>query len=265
MHLVITGASSGIGEALAREAARAGHRLTLVARRRELLERLAGELGATPAAHVVVKDLSEPAGATEWVAAAEAAHGPIDVLINNAGIENTGPFEESDPAVGSRLLRTNVETPLLLARHLLPAMVARGSGAIGNVASVAALSPMPLQAWYAASKAALATASETLRRELRATGVHVLTVYPGPVTTAMADAAYASYGGRKGIVALLPEGRADVLARRVLRAIARRRARVVYPRFYALTRWLAWLPPLLAWLAGPRLRADAKARGRREE
>lgn len=260
MHVVVTGASSGIGEGIARELARAGHKLTLVARRKELLEKLAGELGASPPAHIAVKDLSDPASATDWIAAAEAAHGPIDVLINNAGIENTGPFEDSDPAMASRLLRTNVETPLLLARHLIPAMVARGSGAIVNVASVAALSPMPLQAWYAASKAALATASETLRRELRGTGVNVITVYPGPVTTAMADAAYESFGGRKGVVAILPEGNTTKLARLVLRAIVRRRARVVYPRFYGLTRWLTWIPPLLAWFAGPKLRREAKQR-----
>jgi short-subunit dehydrogenase len=260
MHIAITGASSGIGEALARELGRAGAKLTLVARRRELLEKLAQEIGN--GVHVVTKDLSDPANATDWIAGAEAAHGPIDVLVNNAGIENSGPFELCDEAGLSRLFRTNLETPVLLARKLVPAMVARGSGTIVNVASVAALSPVALQSTYAASKAALATWSETLRNELRTTGVHVLTVYPGPVKTAMADAGYEAFGGRKGIAALLPEGTPETLARRVRRAIDRRRARVIYPRFYTVSRCFPAIGRALSWLAGPSLRAEATSRVR---
>ncbi len=86
MHVALTGASSGIGEALAREYARGGAKLTLVARRKELLEKLAAELGG---AHVVPLDLSDVAKATSWLEGARAANGPIDILINNAGIENT--------------------------------------------------------------------------------------------------------------------------------------------------------------------------------
>src|SRR5262245_11277040 len=173
MHVAITGASSGIGESLARELARAGHKLTLVARRRELLEKLAKDLGGV---HVAPKDLSDPTTATDWIAAAEAANGPIDVLVNNAGIENNGPFERIETIEPTRLLRTNLETPIVLARHLVTGMIARGSGTIVNVASVAAIAPMPMQALYAASKAGMSTWSEALRHELRGTGVNVLTV-----------------------------------------------------------------------------------------
>jgi short-subunit dehydrogenase len=255
MHVAVTGASSGIGEAIAREFAGAGAKLTLVARRRELLEKLAAELGAST--HIAVKDLSLPESADDWVAAAETANGPIDVLVNNAGIENSGPFEGSDAANALKLLRTNLETPLVLARRLVPGMIQRGQGAIVNVASVSALSPMALQACYAGSKAGLAAFSEALRAELRATGVVVVTVYPGPVKTSMADAAYEVFGGRKGIVGLLPEGTTEVLARRIRRAVSRRKARVIYPRFYALSRWFPWVGSRLAWFAGPRLRARA--------
>jgi short-subunit dehydrogenase len=239
MHVAVTGASSGIGEAVAREMARAGATLTLVARRRDFLERLAASLGGGAA--VVVHDLSDSTRATSWMADAEKLHGPIDVLVNNAGVENTGPTALVDPEAGERLLHTNLLSPLRMARHLLPAMIARGHGVIVNVASVAALTPPPLQAWYGASKAGLAAFSEALGGELRGTGVHVVTVYPGPVATAMSASGYAAFGGRKGAVALLPEGKPEELARRIRRAIERRQRRLIYPRFYASARWFPWI------------------------
>ena len=243
-HVAITGASSGIGAALARELGRSGARLTLVARRRELLVTLASEIGAGCA--VVSHDLSQPAQVLDWIAPAEAAAGaPIDVLVNNAGIENTGPVSSSDVEGATRLLHTNLHAPLLMTRHLLPAMLARKSGLIVQIASVAALAPPPRQAWYGASKAGLAAFSEALRGELRGSGVGVVTVYPGPVRTAMAEAGYAAYGGRKGLVKILPEGTPEVLAVRIRRAIERRSARVIYPRFYTIARLFPWL---VRWL-----------------
>src|SRR5258705_4202891 len=145
MHVAITGASSGIGAALARELARAGHRLTLVARRRDLLDALAAEVGG--GAFVVAHDLADVSRATDWVAAAEVAHGPIDGLVNNAGVENTGPSHEADPDGCRRLIELNLTTPMLLTRHLLPAMRARRHGLFVNVASVAALVPLPRQTY----------------------------------------------------------------------------------------------------------------------
>jgi short-subunit dehydrogenase len=211
VHIAITGASSGIGEALARELSRAGARITLVARRRNLLEQLASELVGE--SFVCAHDLSDASRATAWIAPAEAALGPIDVLVNNAGSANTGSTEASDPETAVKLLHTNLLTPLLTTRHLLPGMIARKRGTIVDVASVAALAPQPLFTWYGASKAGLAAFSESLRAELYGTGVHVVTVYPGPVTTPMAEINYAAIGGRKGIIGALPEGKADVLLR----------------------------------------------------
>jgi short-subunit dehydrogenase len=235
-HVVITGASTGIGEALARECARRGARLTLVARRRELLSELGAACGVRH--HVIARDLSE-APAEDWLDAAEAELGPVDVLVNNAGMENTGRMVESSVENAERLLHLNLVTPLLITRRLLPRLATRG-GAIVNVASVAALAPAPLQAWYAASKAGLAAFSEALRSEFRTSDVQVVTVYPGPVTTPMAEAAYAKLGGRKGAVGMLPEGKADVLARRICHALARQKPRVIYPRFYVIARWAPW-------------------------
>jgi short-subunit dehydrogenase len=210
--------------------------VTLVARRRDALLRLAAELGPGQA-HVAAADLSDPAQATAWLGDAEAALGPIDVLVNNAGVGSTGAFVDGVAADELGMLLTNVHAPALLARAVLPGMLARGGGSIVNVASVAGLVSVPLKSWYSATKAALGGFSEALHGELRGSGVHVLTVYPGPVKTPASDRTYAVLGGRKGLVGALPEGSAEGLARRIRRAVERRQARLIYPRVYALERW----------------------------
>ncbi len=249
MHIAITGASSGIGAALARELGRAGHTLTLVARRRSLLDALAAEIG--PTTLVIEHDLADAARATAWLATAESTHGPIDVLVNNAGMENTGPTVDADPAVVRKLIDLNLTTPLLLARAVMPAMIARGSGMIVNVSSVAGLVSVPMQAYYGASKAGLAMFSETIRAELAGTGVHVLTVYPGPVKTAMGDQAAEAFGGRDRIPSV-PEGSPEELARLLVRAIDGRVPRVIYPRIYAMSRWFSPLARALVDRFAPR-------------
>jgi short-subunit dehydrogenase len=248
MHVAITGASSGIGAALAREYGPHAA-VTLIARRRAELEALAAAL---PRACVCAHDLADPAQATSWLADAERAHGPIDVLINNAGIDNAGPVASMDIALANRLLAVNLHAPIALTRALLPAMLARGHGSIVNVASVAALAAPPLLATYAASKAGLAAFSESLRIELRPRGVHVLTVYPGPVATPMAELVYGAFGGRRGTLELLPEGRADVLAARIRRAQRAGAARLIYPRFYWLARWFPGITQAATALAPAR-------------
>jgi len=253
MHVVVTGASSGIGTALAREFGTSeGDRVTLVARRQAAMEEVARGIPAK--CHIVAHDLSDDTRATAWIESAERENGPIDVLINNAGVENTGWTLEADPAASVALLRTNLVSPLLIARAIVPAMIARGTGTLVNVASVAAYSAVPLQAWYGASKAGLATFSEVLRSEVRRRGVNVVTVYPGPITTPMAEAAYVVFGGRRGLVGLAPEGTPEKLARLVRRAVERRRARVVYPSFYQIPRFVPWLARWATDLVEPRPR-----------
>jgi short-subunit dehydrogenase len=255
MHVAITGASSGLGEALAREYAQAGATLTLVARRKDLLETLAAELRSTPV-RVVPWDLGDPERATGWVDAAEAELGPIDVLLNNAGMDNPGPTAAQDPALIDRILKLNLHTPMRLSVCVLKRMLEAGrAGTIVNVTSVAGLAAPPLQTFYGASKAGLAMFSETLRREHRRTPVNVLTVYPGPIPTAMSDAAYLVYGGREGKAGAGPEGKPEVFARKVRRAVDKRSARVIYPSFYALSRYLPWLAQ---WVSGQLV--DGRAR-----
>lgn len=243
MHVVVTGASAGIGEAIARAFAAKGAKLTLVARRRERLDELARELGVETSVHVV--DLTDPEHATEFLEPAEEALGPIDVLVNNAGVQIIAPASGFDVEAGERMLRLNVHTPLRLTVALLPKMIARGSGCIVDVASMAGLTPMPGMYYYNATKGALGNASEGLRGELRGTGVHVVTVYPGPVDTDMGRRGYERYEPTWS-ARLSPLGRADELGRMVVRAVERKKPRIVYPRMYGVA---LWFPRIARWFA----------------
>ncbi len=233
-HAVITGASAGIGEAVARALAGRGYAVTLVARRAELLAGLASSLGAQ--AQVFARDLSDVEHATDFLPAAEAHFGPVDILINNAGVQYLGAFAEFDAERGEQLLRLNLLTPLRLTRAVLPGMVQRGRGAIVDVASLAAIAPTPYMAYYNASKAGLAAASESLRAEVAGSGVHVVTVYPGPVDTAMGRAGYEAYGDSLAVRAT-PIGTTEEMALRVLQALDDRDDRVIYPKAYWAARW----------------------------
>ena len=241
MHALVTGASSGIGEGIARGLAAAGYDLTLVARRKAELERVAALVTGVKVEQLVA-DLGNLDGIEGVVKTAEEKLGPIDVLVNNAGVQIVARTEDVAATDGERLLMLNVFAPFRLMRAVLPGMLARGSGTIVDISSLSALAPTPGMFHYSASKAALAAGSESLRAEVKGRGVHVLTVYPGPVKTAMADAAVASY--EKNPMPGLPLGSTEELARLVVKAIARKKARVIYPRAYtvarmfpALTRW----------------------------
>lgn len=253
MHVVVTGASSGIGDAIAREWLGRGASVTLVARRAARLERIAA--AGADRAHVVVSDLAEldGPGATKWLTEAEAKLGPTDVLVNNAGIQICEPATQTDWAEGERLLRLDLLAPLRLTTLVLGRMIPRGgSGTVVDVASMSALAPTPGMFFYNAAKGGLAAASEGLRAEVKKYGVHVVTVYPGPVTSELEARGRAAFEDH---VALrnVPTGSPEVLARMIADAVATRRPRVVYPRMYGLarhfpnmTRWLldALTPPV---------------------
>lgn len=179
---LVTGASGGIGEALARRLAARGCHLVLVARTQTALEKLAGELAAAHGidTEVLPADLTTEDG----VVAVEARLGeeggpPVDLLVNNAGFGSAGQFAELDPARVADEVRLNVLALVRLSRAALPGMVARGTGALLNVSSVAALAPIPNFATYAATKAFVASFSESLHEELRGRGVTVTALLPG--------------------------------------------------------------------------------------
>ena len=233
LHVVVTGASSGIGEAIAREYLNRGARVTLVARRRDPLDKLAH--GSEDRAHVVQADLADPAVAFSWIDGAEKANGPIDVLVNNAGVQIVKSVLDTPWEDGEKLLQLDLHVPLRLTQLVLKGMVKRKRGTIVDIASMAAIGPTPGMFFYNAAKAGLAAASEGLRAEMKPHGVHVVTVYPGPVTSEMETAGRAAYEDTAA-VKYTPTGSPAILARLVARAVEKKRPRIIYPRTYAFSR-----------------------------
>ncbi|MCU0294020.1 MAG: SDR family oxidoreductase [Thermoanaerobaculaceae bacterium] len=182
---LITGASSGIGEELARLLARQGCRLVLTARRQDRLDALARELEKAGAegVWVLAADLAVAGAAARLVEELDHRGLSIDVLVNNAGFGGSGPFLDTDLATEQEMVQLNVVAVMDLCKLLGRRMAARGAGHILNVASTAAFQPGPLMAVYYASKAFVLSFSEALAAELRDAGVVVSTLCPGPTQT----------------------------------------------------------------------------------
>lgn len=255
MHVLVTGASSGIGEAIAREYFARGAKVTLVARRRANLERLAA--AGADRAHVEAIDLGAAQIDYGFIDRAESALGPIDVLVNNAGVQIVKHAAETEWEEAERLLRLDLHVPLRLTTLLLKRMIPRRAGTIVDIASMAALGPTPGMFFYNAAKGGLAAASEGLRAEVKRHGLHVVTVYPGPVTSeleAKGRAAYEDGATTRNV----PTGTPEVLARLIADAVAKRRPRVIYPRLYGLARQF---PNVTRWAIDaftPSLRGSAE-------
>ncbi|HXM54872.1 MAG TPA: SDR family NAD(P)-dependent oxidoreductase [Candidatus Dormibacteraeota bacterium] len=183
--VLITGASSGIGEASALAFARRGARLALCARRFDRLQRVAQRCRAAGAPEVVVRtaDISRPIEARGFVAAALSQFDRLDVLVNNAGVGWRGCFQDMEEAQLRELLDTNVLGAMLTTQAALPSMLEANAGVVINVASVLGFRAMPYSAVYSATKHALVGLSHALRGELSGTGVKVSVVYPGTTDT----------------------------------------------------------------------------------
>jgi hypothetical protein len=188
---IVTGASSGIGAEIARELARRGHGLTLVARRKDRLQALADELAQAHSvrAEVIAADLTDADSRRELPAQVAACDLIPDILVNNAGFTTMGHVAHADRAAELALVRTNVEAVVDLSAMFLPGMVTRHRGAVLQTASTAAFQPLPGQASYGASKAFVLSYGRALAAELRGSGVTVTTLCPGPVETGFAEAA----------------------------------------------------------------------------
>ena len=239
---LITGASSGIGLELAKQFAQAGCHLVLVARRADVLRRLADEW--TRAYHVsvicLVHDLTQPS-APEAILNALAHEGlTVDVLVNNAGVGTYGLFAQSDPRQELAMLQLNIVALTHLTRLCLPGMIERRDGKILNVASTAAFQPGPLMGVYYASKSYVVSFSQALHNELRGSGVTVTALCPGPTAT--------QFSARAGVTGTrLFQGRnmsADTVARAGYRGVMRGQA-VVIPGWgnALLAHLVRWLPP----------------------
>lgn len=193
----VTGASDGIGAALAKELAREGARLVLTARRREALERVA--LECAPAQVVVLPaDLLDLDALPELAAQAERAFGQLDLVVNNAGVSQRGTALDTELSVVQELLALNFLAPVAITRAVLPAMIARGSGRIAVTSSVAGHVGTPLRSSYAASKHAVQGWFDSLRAELHGSGVSVTVLSPGYIQTQIATRARTADGTAHG-------------------------------------------------------------------
>jgi short-subunit dehydrogenase len=185
--VLVTGASSGIGAELAKEFVRRGRHVVLVARRADKLQSLAASLGS--AADVLAADLSKADERAALPGRVAELRLVVDVLVNNAGLSTSGPVATSDPAAELNLVEVDVAAVVDLCSRFVPDMVARGRGAVLNVASVGAFGPLPGQAAYGAAKAFVLSYTQALGQELKGTGVTAAALCPGPVKTEFGSAA----------------------------------------------------------------------------
>ncbi len=257
---VITGASQGLGFALARRLTREGRAVVLIARSVEGLTQAAAELRqAFPKALVIEEALDVGTmDAFERIEEVLERHGLyLDVLVNNAGIAMSGPFSVQDPSQIDQLVATNIAAVTRLTRMALPAMRARCRGGILNLSSLGAFTPGPWNAAYFASKAYVLSLTAAVSAECAGEGVRICTVTFGPVRTQMLDELG---GGRTHYKTLFASSSPDRMARLAWRSYRLGR-RVVVPGFTAtvLGWWVRAMPfemllPIVSWLMRPRVK-----------
>ena len=252
---LVTGASSGIGRAIALALAEAGHAVVLAARRVPLLDEVATAIRARGGAALVAPcDATDRDAVAGVVAAALATFGRLDVVVANAGVYARKPADQVQRADLQAAFTANFWSAFELIQACLPHLLAQGRGQIVLINSFDAKKGLPQDAAYVAAKSALAGYAATLRQAVRDRGVHVCTVFPGRVDTPMIDDLEVP-----AISAKIPPER---VARAVLRALRRRRAEVVMPWHCRLLHWADVLSPRLGDWFVRRLRLDGRPRQR---
>ncbi|MCF3650357.1 SDR family oxidoreductase [Synoicihabitans lomoniglobus] len=246
----ITGASSGIGEALARAFAVAGARVVLSARRETELQRVAATLAGGAEHHIVLPlDLTATDTFPAAVATVTARCGHIDLLINNGGLGQRGFAVDTPLEIDRRIMEVNYFGQVGLTKAVLPGMIARGAGRVVVISSVVGYVATPRRSAYAASKHALHGFFNALRAEVHATGVRVTLVCPGYVRTEISVHALDSTGGRHAKMDTTQANAmsADVFAARLLSQIAAGRDEIhIGGREVWAVRLQRWLPRLTA-------------------
>lgn len=238
---LVTGASSGIGQAIAEQLAAEGSDLVVVARRRDRLEALAEELRASHGVtvDVLVADVTDPAQLATVEERLRQGTPPVDLLVNNAGRGGHGPFAELPLDWQEGQIRLNVLAPVRLTHAALGGMLARGRGGVLNVSSIAGMQPMPYVATYSATKAYLSTFTHALHEEVRHHGVTVTNLLPGFTRTEFHPSAEID----RSIVPRLAWMSAEAVARSGLKAVAQGRAQCVPGFGYRVLSGISALTP----------------------
>lgn len=235
---VVTGASAGIGAALARELAARGAKLILTARRRERLESLAAELAARGTeARIVTADLNDPAAPQQIFKATEGAGLAVDILINNAGLGHYGAFSSSPVEQELSQVRVNCEAVVRLSRLFVPGMVERRRGWVLVLASTASFQPVPYLTTYAATKVFDRFFAQGLAAEVARFGVNVTALCPGPTESEFFEIAHASTFKRR-------VQDTAVVARMGLDALVRGQRTVIPPASGRLTAFMVRFLPV---------------------
>ncbi|MFN0028609.1 MAG: SDR family NAD(P)-dependent oxidoreductase [Acidimicrobiales bacterium] len=230
-RVLITGASRGIGAALAQACADAGAKVALAARSGEAITALAERLGGQ--AYPI--DLSDQSQVDGFIARVEADGGPVDVLVNNAAVDTNQLIDEIDEAEIGRCISLNLITPQRLVRQVLPGMLQRGAGHLVHVSSMASIVNVPGTSVYSSTKAGLSHFSGGLRADLKGTPIGLTLVEPGPVDTEMWDhvnmgSAVAAAGRRFERLRQMPHSSPETLAAMVVKAVQSDRYHVRLPK-----------------------------------
>lgn len=262
-HVVVTGGSRGIGENMAREFARRGAKVTLVARNVDALNRVAAEINGK----AVVADLTDDSVVDTLIENIERDHGPIDVLVNNAGLETSTAFAVEDDREIRTVSRVNLEVPLMLTRHVLPGMLARKSGHLVFVSSLAGTAGFPGMSVYGATKAGILNFVNGLSRELKATNINITVLSPGPVNTDMWDAIEDRKSSIQDVVRrfqklqLIPTADPGKIARRTVNAVVKNKPFVRDPKRLSINFWLNHLPTRISNFAAIGIKFDPLDKG----
>jgi short-subunit dehydrogenase len=252
MHVFITGAATGIGEAtidaLRDKFPSAG--FSIVDKNQQALQDVCQRLTrAGVKAHGIACDLTDIGGIPDVVNKAVAQLGEVELLVNNAGVMLVDDFTKMNWETAMLTMNLNYLAPARLMHEILPGMVKRGKGGVINIASMAGKTLLPGCSWYGASKAAIGQLSEITGIEIEKSGVHILTVYPGPVDTGLAAGARAKLD-ENFASKFMPVGTREVLAEKMVDAYIRKQDVLAYPEIYDSARHFhtisAWIPRKIA-------------------
>lgn len=245
--VIITGASSGLGAAVAVRLGREGMRVALAARRAASLEQVAAQIQAAGGqALVLPTDVRDQRAVQRMVASVLGEWGQIDVLFNNAGLGCEAPVDQIDPDKLRNQVAVNVVGAIECAQAVLPAMRERNTGHIINVSSIAGLIPLPGWSTYSATKAAICAFSEAVRRELRGTQVRVTAFCPYWVETHLSPLLEPPPPGQKPPHLLIPILKADAVAQAVIGLLRRPRRQLILPWYFSFLAAGANLSPEIA-------------------